>query len=57
MTVQAGLCAGNSQEVMLCVINESELDYTLERGLPLGEAHDWTTRPVRAPQEVVAREC
>ena len=39
---------------MLCVINESELEYTLERGLPLAEAHDWITRPAPAPQEVVA---
>ena len=54
VTVQAGLCAGNSQEVMLCVINESELEYTLERGLPLAEAHDWITRPAPALREVVA---
>ena len=54
VTVQAGLCAGNSREVMLCVINESELEYTLERGLPLAEAHDWITRPALAPKEAVA---
>ena len=45
VTVQAGLCAGNSREVMLCVINKSELEHTLERGLPLAEAHEWITRP------------
>ncbi len=42
-TVQAGLCAGNSQEVILCVTSEAELEYTLERVLPLAQAHDSTS--------------
>ena len=42
VTVQAGLCAGNSQEVMLNVFNRSGLVYTLERGLPLAEAQGET---------------
>ena len=36
------------------MINESELEYTLERGLPLAEAHDWIVRPTPVPDETVA---
>jgi hypothetical protein len=32
VTVQSGLCGARSQEIMLCVINESEMEVTLERG-------------------------
>ncbi len=49
--MQAGLRSGNSQGVMLCIINESELEYTLERGLSLAEAHEWITRPAPARGE------
>ena len=42
VTVQAGLCPGSSQEVMLNVFNSSGLVYTLERGLPLAEAQGET---------------
>ena len=45
---------------MLCVINESELEYTLERGLPPAEAHDWIARPTPASCEMVelsAEDC
>ncbi len=51
---QTGMCTGGSQEVMLCVINESELEYTLERGLPLAEAHEWIARPTLVAGERVA---
>ena len=54
ITVQAGICTGSSQEVMLCVINESELEYTLERGLPLAEARKWIVRPTLVSGERVA---
>ena len=39
---------------MLCVINESELEYTLERGLPLAEAREWIARPTLLSGERVA---
>ena len=39
---------------MLCVINESELEYTLERGLPLAEAHEWVARPAAGSSDHVA---
>ena len=54
ITVQAGICTGSSQEVMLCGINESELEYTFERGLPLAEAHEWIARPMPVSGERVA---
>ncbi len=41
VSVEPGFCLGRGQETMLCVVNESMVDVTLERGAPLAEAHEW----------------
>ena len=41
VSVEPGLCCGGDQEIMLCVINETEMEVVLERGAPLAEAHEW----------------
>ena len=41
VSVEPGLCCGGNQEIMLCVVNETEMEVVLERGAPLAEAHEW----------------
>ena len=54
VTVQSGLCPGGVRKLMMCVTNESELEYSLERGLPLAEAFDWVCPPKVSASDTVA---
>ena len=54
ISVQSGLCSGGEQKLMLCVVHESESEYSMERGLPLAEAFEWISPPATVSSDVVA---